>query len=83
MWVKLSEPRFFQRNIIIVIEVVQAYDLIAPIEKRPCGMKADKACGARYEKFHACRTIALVKGLRHFERRKSAGTQPRCDIVVQ
>jgi len=40
------ESRFFQRHVVIVVEVVEADDLIATREQELRGVKTDEAGGA-------------------------------------
>ena len=42
----MRQPRFLQRHVVVVVEIVEADDLIAALEQQLRGVKADEAGGA-------------------------------------
>ena len=53
------EPRGFQGRIVVVIEIVETDDLIAPLEQQLCRVIADKTGGAGHEQLHSVRHTVL------------------------
>ena len=65
---KLSKPSriaardFFQRDIVVVVEIVEANDGVTALEQLPGGVETDEAGGACDENFHAA--VFLTSGRR-------------------
>ena len=51
--VQVVQARGFQSHIVIIIEIVDADDLVAPVEQSFRRVKTDKASGPCYQDFHA------------------------------
>ena len=45
-WAKLGKARLFQRHIIIIIEIIDADDLVTAIKQTQCAMHTNKASNA-------------------------------------
>src|SRR5690606_28344006 len=56
---KLGQARLFQPDIIIIIDDVEADDLVSPLEKQPGNMEPDEARIAGDEDFHVRTFVAF------------------------
>ncbi len=52
MRLKTSEPCSFERYVVIVVQIIEAYDFIAAIEQALRSERTYEAGGTRYEQFH-------------------------------
>ena len=52
LFVQLGQARFFQRNIIVVVKIVDADYPLAAVEQRPRHVKPDKAGGTGNQNRH-------------------------------
>ena len=57
---KLCQPRLFQINVVIGIEIVEADDLFAPVEQRLSGMVTDEPGRAGDQDTHVSYSLRLV-----------------------
>ncbi len=52
-----GEAGLLERDVVVIIEIVESDDLIASIEEALCGGRANEPGGARDEKFHPSASI--------------------------
>ena len=52
MAIKASQAGFFEGDVVVVVQVVNAHQLVAPRQQAEAGVHADEAGGAGEEDFH-------------------------------
>ena len=57
------QARLLQGNVVIIVEIIDADNLVAPLQKRARGMKTDESGGAGNQDSHECAIRVSVKPL--------------------